>query len=290
MRAAPSSMLDPMELRSLTSDDLEAMLGAFLAAFGDYAVELRMDLAKLERMTRRRGIDFGASVGVFDPEADGAMVAVQATGVGEWEGERAGYDIFTGVAPSHRGRGLAGAMLEHSKPRLAERGARRFVLEVLQSNAPAIRAYRGAGFELAREFECFDGLERVEDRSGGAVEVRRVEAPDWAALEAWFDWRPSWQNSVASMRRAGGDVETFAAVVAGETAGYAIVEPIDGDLAVLAVDPRHRRRGVGAALVARSASRRTVNVPADATGDLAFWSALGADRFVRQYEMTAMFA
>ena len=53
---------------------------------------------------------------------------------------------------------------------------------------------------------------------------------------------PSWQNSVASIRRAN---EPF--VVIGDERGAAVVFPSNGDVPLLAVAPEHRRRGLGRA-------------------------------------------
>lgn len=51
------------------------------------------------------------------------------------------------VLASHRGRGLAEAMLAEAERIAVERGAVKMTLEVLSGNAPAVRLYRRIGYE-----------------------------------------------------------------------------------------------------------------------------------------------
>ena len=51
------------------------------------------------------------------------------------------------VLASHRGRGIAEAMLVEVERLARERGACKLTLEVLSGNAPAMRLYQRVGFE-----------------------------------------------------------------------------------------------------------------------------------------------
>ena len=95
----------------------------------------------------------------------------------------------------------------------------------------------------------------------------------------------SWQNSVASIRRAN---EPF--VVIGDERGGVVVFPSNGDVPLLAVAPEHRRKGLGRALLvaahARAGTRlRIMNIDDRAAGITAFLERCGAQRMVRQIEM-----
>jgi [ribosomal protein S18]-alanine N-acetyltransferase len=50
------------------------------------------------------------------------------------------------VRPEHRGRGIAGRLVEACLESCRNRGIRRIFLEVNERNAPAIRVYERAGF------------------------------------------------------------------------------------------------------------------------------------------------
>ena len=40
------------------------------------------------------------------------LVGLFAVGCEGWAGQRTAYDVFTGIVPSHRGRGLAGELFD----------------------------------------------------------------------------------------------------------------------------------------------------------------------------------
>ena len=96
---------------------------------------------------------------------------------------------------------------------------------------------------------------------------------------------PTWQNSVASIRRAN---EPF--VVIGDERGGVVVFSSNGDVPLLAVAPEHRRRGIGRALLAAAHERagkrlRIMNVDDREQGIAAFLEKCGAQKMVRQIEM-----
>ena len=55
------------------------------------------------------------------------------------------------VYPQHQGRGIARALLESLDRAAAARGCNRLSLEVRADNAPALRLYQRAGFQLVRQ-------------------------------------------------------------------------------------------------------------------------------------------
>lgn len=96
---------------------------------------------------------------------------------------------------------------------------------------------------------------------------------------------PTWQNSVASIRRAN---EPY--VVVGDERGGAVVFPSNGDVPLLAVAPAHRRKGIGRALLAEAHAAagkrlRIMNIDDRETGIAAFLEKCGAQTMVRQIEM-----
>ena len=278
-------------LRILASESLEEVHAAFLAAFADYSLPMRPGLEKWRRMTVRRGVDWAVSVGAYE---GGRLVGLMATAVDDWLGRPTAYDVFTGVAPDHRGAGLSRAMFAHVRPLLRARGVERFLLEVLCDNEPAVHTYRRTGFDVVRELECLRAHRQApKARADETVAVRELEGPDWSRLDTLHDWHPSWQNSTASVRRAGAERIVLGAFAHGQLVGYAVVFPEDADLAQLAVNPARRRRGVGSSLLAAAHERlasgaemRVLNIPSDAHVDLAFYAAAGARPFARQYEMS----
>lgn len=280
----------------LDPSQLGAMHETFCAAFSDYSLPARRTRDELEALMVRRGVRYDLSVGVFDGER---MVAVMAVGLDDWRGQCTAYDIYTGVDPSHRGRGLAGEMFRFARPAVVAAGAECFLLEVLQANEVAVRAYRRTGFRPLRELPCLElppeAVTRLARRDAAPVDpdvTLRLGSVDSASCERLWSWHPSWQNGPASMARLVDRRVAWGAWAGDRLVGYGIVLPELGDLPQLAVDPGRRRRGVGTSLLAALARElpegrplRALNIDGEAAADLAFLQAHGAREYTRQWEM-----
>ena len=95
-------------------------------------------------------IDFEGMLAERDILADGLFLGAQAAPVGFALSRRVldEAEILTvAVAPDHRGRGLSRPLLVHHLGELRLRGVGRVHLEVEEGNEPALRLYRGLGFE-----------------------------------------------------------------------------------------------------------------------------------------------
>jgi ribosomal protein S18 acetylase RimI-like enzyme len=244
-------------VRTLTASDLDAAHEAFLDAFSDYVVPLAPPRDRFLEMLRRRGVVPEASVAIFDDER---MVAFTLNGI---DGDRA-YDSGTGVAISHRRRGLARKVMEASIDVLQQRGCTSYVLEVLDSNTRALELYRSLDFEVTRTLQCF-----TFDQPAAAAEVLASA-------------RSAWQNSDASVARAADEH-----VQIGDTRGHVILFPETGDLAqfhgVITTDLLARVRNTA------QKPLRIMNVDESDAALIAFLETAGATRTVRQFEMVANF-
>jgi ribosomal protein S18 acetylase RimI-like enzyme len=259
-------------IRTLNPDDLESLFGAFTAAFSDYVVPFSPTREQFVELITRRGWIPALSVGEFDGDQ---MVAFTINAA---EGERA-YDSGTGVAPGHRRRGLARELMARSFEVLRAHGCRAYVLEVIDSNVKAVDLYRSMGFEDARGLQCWS-YPIPSSAAPALLPAVPHDAP------SWWEIQPSWQNSLASIARAGAPH-----VVVGDENGYAVVFPDNGDLAQLAVRPGMRRKGMGKRLLEQAAAAagkrlRILNVDERHDGIARFLDCAGATRSVRQIEMT----
>lgn len=263
--------------RTLTDGDFDAVVTCFNEAFSDYAVSFSMTAPQLREIVARRAVVFELSAGAFDGDR---LVGFTLNGFDD----ATAYDSGTGVVPSHRRRGLARDMMAFIMPYLGDAGARRYVLEVIETNTRAVALYESLGFTTTRPLTCwkYEGGPMTGD-----VAIRPI-GMDW---DAFGDVAPSWQNSTAAIRRAHDPCIILGAFDGDLLAGYAVVFPRTHDLAQLAVRRSHRRRGFGAALLDRAAAEadgmvRILNVDARDEGVDAFLRARGAEQFIRQYEMT----
>jgi ribosomal protein S18 acetylase RimI-like enzyme len=267
-------MVSATEMRTLTADRFEEVHEAFTAAFSDYVVKFSPDQAALREMLVRRGWVPELSAGAFD---HGTLVGFTLNCL---DGTTA-YDSGTGVVPSHRRSGLARRLMEYSASLLRNAGAERYLLEVIEANTAAAELYRRCGFQETRGLQCWSWQPSPEGTAG----LPGGGQPPWESLPALWDVQPSWQNSIASLRRARQPY-----IFLGNEEAYAVVFPATGDLPQLAVSTGHRRTGRGrrlleAAGAAAGKPLRILNVDDRDEGIAAFLTAAGAQKTVRQLEM-----
>jgi len=271
----------------------EQLARTFSEAFADYAVDTSyMTEERIRVRCVKNNVDFDLSVGAFDGRR---MVGFTLIAVDEFRGERSAFDAGTGIVPDHRGRGLAQKMFDHAIPALRERGVTRFVLEVLQVNERAVRAYRKAGFAVARELACFE-LDRtaLPAAAAPAVPVRPVDRGTVLGFAEALDWTPSWENGFPAIRRIPEELLTFGAFPGPTCAGVIAYSPGFNWILTLVVRRSHRRRGIGTALVrhlmehlpSAVSSVEMINVEATDRGMIAFLERNGFRRWIDQYEMT----
>ncbi len=283
-----------IEYRTLDSVPLEAVRECFLRAFADYFVKFSPSLEDFRGMNDMRGVDYSASMGVFE---DGALAGFTLNGLGDWRGRRTAYDAGTAVIKSSRGQGYSTEIFNRLIPLLKSRGIEDYLLEVIDGNDGALRLYRSLGFEVTRRFACMK-LDAGAFKPGRAadVEISGVPPAGWAELRAAMEdddgFLPSWQNSWDSLNRMPGRFAVKAAWSGGELAGYGVVSPSSGSVPQLWVKSSSRGRGIGSALLADMAGTSNkagalswLNIEESRSDVLDFLEARGFTRTLSQYEM-----
>ncbi len=262
-----------IKVRSLAGIDYDVLAEAFNDAFSDYDVPARYTVEYLRNLVIRRGYRPDLAVGAFD----GARLVGFVFNCLDAD---AAYNSGTGVVISHRRRGIARQLMQRSIETLP---AKRYILEVIESNERAAALYRQLGFVETRRLQCWT----YEGGGRAIMPVRtdRIVCPPLDMIRSWCDMVPTWQNEVASIRRA---PEPF--VVLGDERGAAVLFLSNGDVPMLAVAREHRRHGVGRALLNAAAARagkalRIMNIDDRDRGIAAFLERCGARRMVRQIEM-----
>jgi len=261
-----------IDVRNLEGVSFDAMTAAFNEAFSDYDIPAKYTVDYLRALVLRRGYRPDLAVGAFDGDRLVGFVFNCLDG-------DAAYNSGTGVIPSHRRRGLARELMLRSFDTTRSAGATTYTLEVIETNHRAAALYRDLGMTETRRFQCWSYAPKERGRF---TELANVHAE---ALAPWFEFAPSWQNSPRSIGRA---VEPYVAL--GDERCTAILFPSNGDLALLAVEPVHRRRGLGRALLDAAATRaakplRVLNIDDRASGVNAFLGHCGATKTIGQLEM-----
>jgi ribosomal protein S18 acetylase RimI-like enzyme len=237
-----------MEIRSLGNTSFNELFRAFEQAFIDY--EIQLNKAQLQSMLKRRGFNADLSFAAFDA---GKIVALTCNGTGSFENISTAYDTGTGTLIDYRRKGLATKVFGYSLPYFREQGIKQYLLEVLEYNAKAISVYRNVGFEVSREFYYFfQNNKEVWNEAkvpNISCKIEPINIGQHTQMSTFWDFHPSWQNSLESIRRASGDFVVLGVFAEKKLVGYCAFEPASGDIAQIAVAKGYRRKGFGSLLL-----------------------------------------
>lgn len=285
-------MAENIEIRSLQDVSTERLHQAFMVAFSDYVEPVSFSMRQLGRMLARRAYHGGISFGAFLHDE---MVGFTLNGLDEWEGVVTAYDTGTGVRPEYRGMGIATRIFDASLPLFREQGIERYLLEVIRTNTGAVTLYRKLGFRLTREFDywsCSPELTlALGSRLPPGMSVNVIQSLDWDALCSFWDYAPSWQNSIGSIERARKRCLFLGVFSSGKVVAYAVMERGTGDVPQFAVHPSFRRMGLASILLRELTERieppelRFTNTDAAYAPIRAFLLGIGLQPGDGQYEM-----
>jgi ribosomal protein S18 acetylase RimI-like enzyme len=237
-----------MEIKSLANTNFETIFNAFNQAFADY--EMQLNSEQLQAMLIRRGFNPDLSFAAFE---NGEIVSFVFNGIGDFYGIQTAYDTGTGTLKEYRGQGLATKILEYSIPLLKEKNIKQYILEVLQHNTNAVSVYRNIGSEVTREFNYFiqknENILNTIKTSELSYFIEKIDIENYDFLSDFWDFRPSWQNSFGSIKRAKNGFVCLGVFAKDKLVGYCVFEPVSGDVTQIAVDKQHRRKGVATLLL-----------------------------------------
>ena len=274
--------------RHLSANDFAAAHQTCLAAFSDYFVPFEISEMQFQNNLSQNAVDLNRSVGAF---IDQSMVGYALCGFGLWNGKSTAYISGTGVIPEFRHRGIGARMFDFIIPKLAEIGTEQILLEVISKNENALKLYRKLGFECQRNLEIFEQPKSLELKPNRSVRIKKIENPDWNAFEKFWEGKPSWQFSSEAIQREILRKEFYVAYFDNEFVGYGVCSP-KGIISQLAVDRNHRRKGIGAAILAEmlangdeKKSLRFSNIDSSLHETIGFIEHLSFSRILVQFEM-----
>lgn len=281
-----------MEYKTLEKVDTFRLYQTFIRAFSDYQVTVDMPYEAFETNLKRNGYMPGVSVGTFDYEE---LVGIVLNGVRYWNGVKTIYDLGTGVIPSFRKRGITKEMLNMVQTICQDKGIGRYQLEVIQENTAAVSLYKKQGFQVIRTLNCYMA-EKTDRKLADCTQWKilhpqALTAEQWELVKSFWDYTPSWQNSVDSVCAI---TDSFAYVLAeasGILTGYGIINKLNGDIVQLAVRQEYRRLGVATEIMqslqeqTSSPNVKMINVDERDEALNVFLKQSGLRMFVEQYEM-----
>ena len=275
----------------LSGDCFSLLYSTFIEAFSDYVFPFALTETQFRNHILLNAVDLERTVGCLEGDM---VVGFSLNGFGLWNGKQTVYDAGTGVIPAARRQGVSEAMFEMMLPIFTENGIEQCLLEVITNNHGAIRLYEKLKFQVVRELallQC-DGEIKIGHDLQQMAEIREITVPEWDQLTTFWDGKPSWQNSVAALKRSAPLKRILAAFIDGSCVGYIVFSANFGRVAQIAVDKEQRNKGIGTALVkkmqdetADGYSLQVINIDKSMDSAMKFFANRGFYERLSQHEM-----
>ena len=273
-------------LKTLEYITTEKLLEVFNLSFSDYVVPFCLTKEQLEDKIKSDSIKLEFSVGAFE---DDQLIAFILHGYDTIDNLKIAYNAGTGVIPAKRGNKLTAKLYEYILPILHENNIDKLLLEVITTNAPAIKTYKNIGFKIIRELNCYKGSLNITNTNND-FEIRELEAYDWQQLQSFWDLKLSWQNSITAVEKLKKSNISIGVYDEERLLGCTIFNPKTKRIHQLSVDKNSRRKGIGRQLLAHISTTygkdvSAINVDNTSAETLKFFKDIGMDIYIKQYEM-----
>lgn len=179
-----------MKVQNLNNTEFESIMDCFFKAFDNYLVKLPTDHTYYRKRWEIAQVDYLLSYGMFEEDK---LMGFILNGIDERAGEKIAFNTGTGVIPEYRGQKMVKAIYDQAIPDFKANGISKCVLEVITDNEIALKTYTGIGFEISRNYRCYEGsiTDTLENRP---VEVKEVSFDEmkWDSLPNQHLY--SWDN------------------------------------------------------------------------------------------------
>lgn len=276
------------KIDTLKNSKSEEIVETFNTAFSDYFFPIKFTKEQFELKLLIEGGSLELSVGAFENDKLIAFI-LHFTNVSD--GKLMIYNGGTGVVPDFRGNHLTSKMYEFIKPKLAENKINKMVLEVLTQNIPAIKTYQNQGFKIKRELNCFKGKLKLtnEEISRKSYEIVELKEFNWDLLQTFWDYPPTWQNSIQTVNNLKEQNITFGIIAENKILGYIIYNPNTKRIHQLGVHKDFRNKGFGQRLLESvykiDNEISIINVDSRDNALVRFLEKNGLNNYTSQYEM-----
>ena len=281
-----------IEIKQLCDVNFEEIYKAFSNAFSDYIEPFELNIYQLKHMIERRGCNFDLSFGAFNGNE---LIGLTLNGIDNWNGKLTAYDTGTGIVKEYRKKGIATKMFNESLPILRKNGIEQYLLEVICSNTSAFDLYKKAGFKVIRNFDYYNSeKEIIHFRSysqNSDFIIKEIEKPNWQLLREFWDFEPSWQNSIESINRKIEHFKFLGIFDKENLVGYGITEKSTGDIPQFAISNKYRRNGLATLLfeslirLSDTETIKIINTDADYEPFKKFAESINLKSGIGQYEM-----
>ncbi|WP_434302894.1 GNAT family N-acetyltransferase [Clostridium botulinum] len=276
-----------LEYKTLNKTSIETLHKAFLDAFSDYQIEMDLSIERFKQTLQRREYVPEISIGAFKNDL---LVGFILNGLRSWNGKTTAYDIGTGVIIDYRRQGITSDMILNAKEIFKQKQIEQYLLEAIQSNESAIQLYKKEGFEIKRSFPCFE-LDKKRYVPLKTYKVEHTNRMAWEQLTEFWDFQPSWQNSIDSINAVSEEFLYSIVHFDNKIVGYGIIDKRTGDIPQIAVNKHYRGKGIARSIITdlientESYKISVINVDDKSKCTKDFLIKLGFEHIVDQYEM-----
>ena len=275
-----------MQFKTLENTSIAELLHVFNEAFSDYPIPMHLTKEQLINKFVAESIKKEYSAGAFEGDK---LVGFILHGIGVFDGNKIAYNAGTGVIPSKRGNKITSQLYEFILPILKKNQINKVRLEVLSENSPAINTYTSIGFQKKRILNCYKGS-LAELKSAADSSVQYLYQPDWKLLQSFWDWSPSWQNSISAVNNSWSQLDTIGLFANDKLVGYIVFNPKINRILQFSIDKSQRKNGFGKQLLNYFALNKSktvsiLNVDDNSIETNSFFLTSGLNLFAKQDEM-----
>jgi len=239
-----------IKIELLKDTDFNIIYKTWKKAFANYLVD--MSYLTIDRMKRRAKMDrvnYNLSVGAFYKSE---LIGFLIIGIDKMNNELCAFDAGTGVIPEFQGNGIAGSMFDFAVSKLKIAGVKNFILEVIQDNNAAIKAYKKQGFSINRDFNCYKidtNLFNSKIPIIPNILIKSIDRKDLIKYTDFIDWEISWEYNFDAINNIQEEFIIDGAFIDGDCVGFIAYYPTLEWIFTLAVKKDFRRKKIGSLLL-----------------------------------------
>jgi ribosomal protein S18 acetylase RimI-like enzyme len=275
-----------MEFKTLENTTIDEILAVFNLSFSNSIMPFRLTKDQFEHKIINDSIKLELSAGAF---IDDKLVGFILHGKDFINNQSVAYNAGTGVDPNFRGNKIISQLYDFILPIVKDEGITKMQLEAITENAIALSIYKRVGFKIDRELDCYRGF--INAKWENRYEIRTLEKYDWQIMESFWDCQPSWQNAITAAENSFDNNVSIGIYDKEMLLGYMIYNPILNKIQQLAIDKKHRKKGLARQLLGYASKNNNQelllnNIDTASKDTASLLLSLGLEIRIKQYEMS----
>lgn len=207
-----------MVVKPLNTIPFQDIIDCFNKSFEGYFVKMPTDANYFKQRWEAANVDYSLSFGAF---INNQLVGFIIHAIDTRNNNLTAYNTGTGVIPEFRGQQIVNKIYQTAIPILKEKGITRCSLEVIKENTKAIKAYQNVGFNICKNYKCFNGEIALLDNEN--IELLEIDDKQYLWKE---NARYSWDNQRKSVLKT--NYKYYNALQENQTIGSFIINLDNG--------------------------------------------------------------